>query len=197
MARAVSVMRVLLVLLLWTVSVPVVAQAPTDLTPREQALMRAAFTGKLDAVQSLVSEGVSPNTTDSEQHTPLMWAAFNGHTSVVRYLLDKSAKLDAKDESGRSALMYASSGPHAETVDLFLKKGAEVDVQGTLEGFTALMTAAAEGQMEVVRLLLRHGADPALKDVDGDMAESFARQNGHSAVVDLLKSPPPSEGEKD
>jgi ankyrin repeat protein len=196
MARSVFIMRALLVLLLWTVSVHVMAQA-TGLTRAERALMEAAFTGKLDAVQSLVSEGVSPNTTDSEQHTPLMWAAFNGHTSVVRYLLEKGAKLDAKDESGRSALMYASSGPHAETVELFLKKGAEVDVQGTLEGFTALMTAAAEGQMEVVRLLLRHGADPALKDVDGDTAESFARQNGHTAVVDLLKSPPPSEGEKD
>ena len=43
--------------------------------------------------------------------------------------------------------MYASSGPHAETVELFLKKGAEVNGQGTLEGFTALMTAAAEGQL--------------------------------------------------
>lgn len=30
--------------------------------------------------------------------------------------------------------------------------------------------------------------DAALKDIDGDTAESFARQNGHTAVADLLKA---------
>ena len=76
---------------------------------------------------------------------------------------------------------------------MLLEKGAAVDVQGTLEGFTALMTAAAEGQTEVVRLLLEHGADPGLKDKDGDTAASFARENGHTAVVELLENPPPPE----
>ena len=66
----------------------------------------------------------------------------------------------------------------------------KVNVQGKLEGFTALMTAAAEGQLDVVRLLLAYGADPGLEDKDGDTAASFARQNGHSAVVDLLENPP-------
>ena len=40
------------------------------------------------------------------------------------------------------------------------------------------MTAAAEGQLEVVRLLLEHGANPGLKDKDGDTAESFAQREG-------------------
>jgi len=183
---------VLPILLLSTLFVPAMAQgqAPPDMNPAEQALMQSAFTGKLDAVQALVSGGLSVDTKDSEKHTPLMWAAFNGHTPVVSYLLERGAKVDAKDESGRTALMYASSGPYAETVELLLKKGAEVNVQGTLEGFTALMTAASEGQEKVVRLLLSHGADPTLKDKDGDTAESFAQQKGHSAVAELLKNLP-------
>ena len=84
--------------------------------------MDMAFTGKLDRVRHLVSEGLSVETTDSEKHTPLMWAAFNGHTPVVRYLLEKGAKVGAKDASGRTSLMYASSGPFAETVELLLKR---------------------------------------------------------------------------
>jgi ankyrin repeat protein len=187
-------MRYLLMsaLLLASLIAPIAAQGQSPQAMAEQALLQAAFDGNLAAVQELVSKGISPNTTDAEQHTPLMWAAFNGHTPVVTYLLEKGAKLEARDENGRGALMYASSGPNAEIVELLLNKGADVNVQGTLEGFTALMTAAAEGQVEVVRLLLRHGADAALKDKDGDTAESFARQNGHTAVVDLLKNPPPS-----
>jgi ankyrin repeat protein len=166
------------------------AQAPPSLTPSELALHQAAYAGKLDEVRRLVSEGTSVDATDPESHTPLMWAAFNGHRAVVDLLLEKGAEVDAKDESGRTALLYASSGSFAETVELLLKKGAAVNTQGTLEGFTALMTAAAEGQVKVVRLLLAHGADPALKDADGDTAESFALQKGHSDVVELLRNPP-------
>ena len=177
--------------IVWAVVVPVLAQAPPGMKPDERELLQAAFDGKLEAIRALVSNGISVDATDPEKRTALMWAAFNGHTPVVRYLLEKGATVDAKDENGRTALLYASSGPFAETVELLLKKGAEVNVQGTLEGFTALMTAAAEGQLEVVRLLLSHGADPDLKDVDGDTAESFARQKGHAAVADLLKHPPP------
>jgi ankyrin repeat protein len=53
------------------------------------------------------------------------------------------------------------------------------------------MTAAAEGQVEVVRVLLAYGADPELEDVDGDTAESFAIQNGHLQVVAAFRDPPP------
>ena len=190
--RGLLISAVLLALL----SAPIVAEDQSPQAMAEQALLQAAFNGNLEAVQELVSKGISPNATDSEQHTPLMWAAFNGHTPVIRYLLEKGANIEAKDESGRSALMYASSGPYAETVEFLLDHGAEVNVQGTLEGFTALMTAAAEGQLEVVRLLLGHGADLALKDKDGDTAESFARQKGHTAVVELLKNPPPPAADK-
>jgi ankyrin repeat protein len=84
--------------------------------------------------------------------------------------------------------MYASSGDFADAVELLLQRGADANVQGTLEGFTPLMTAAAEGLVEVVRLLLAAGADRDLEDKDGDTALSFARQNGHAEVVALLES---------
>jgi len=176
-----------LLVLLSTISLSAMAQAPSGLTPAEEALMQSAHDGKLEAVQQLVSKGVSVNTIDSEKRTPLMFAAFNGHTPVVHYLVEAGAKVDARDVNGRTALMYASSGPFAETVELLLKKGAAVNLQGKLEGFTALMTAAAEGQSKVVQVLLGHAADPDLLDVDGDTAESFARQKGHAAVVELLR----------
>lgn len=171
-------------------SLPLASQEPMTLPPSQQALMEAAYLGRLDEVKRLVSAGTSVDFVDSEKRTSLMWAAFNGHTAVIEYLLGAGLQVDAKDANGRTALMYAASGPFAEAVELLLKKGAAVNVQGTLEGFTALMTAASEGQLEVVRLLLEHGSDPALKDQDGDTAASFARQNGHAEVVTLLENPP-------
>jgi len=184
--------HMLLTTLLLAVCAPAVAQAPPALTPAEQALMEFAYTGKLEEVRRLVTEGTAVDAADPDKRTSLMLAAFNGHTSVVAYLLEKGANVDAKDTNGRTALMYASSGPFADTVELLLKKGADVNVQGELEGFTALMTAAAEGQVNVVRLLLLYGADSSVKDEDGDTAESFAQQKGHPAVVELLRDPPPT-----
>lgn len=156
----------------------------------EQALFQAAFQGQLRDVEYLVSRGISADAVDAEKRTALMWASFNGHLPIIRYLLEQGATVDHKDSAGRTALMYAASGPYPETVELLLKKGADPNVQGTLEGFTPLMTAAAEGHVDVVHLLLRHGADAGVKDKDGDTAESFAKEKGHTAVVELLQNPP-------
>ena len=180
--------RITLIALLLALCVPLAAQSPVQLTPEEQALMEAAFTGNLEEVRRLVLDGTRVDVIDEERRTPLMFAAFNGHAPVAEYLLDAGAEIDTKDSSGRTALMYAASGPFVETVGLLLKRGAEVNVQGTLEGFTPLMTAAAEGLTDVVRLLLGAGADRDIKDVDGDTALSFARQNGHAEVLALLES---------
>jgi ankyrin repeat protein len=180
--------RVALFMMVWSLCVPLAAQTPVKLTPEEQALMEAAYTGKLEEVRRLVMDGTPVDVIDAERRTPLMLAGFNGHAAVVEYLLDAGAAIDAKDSSGRTALMFASSGPFAETIGLLLERGAEVNVQGTLEGFTPLMTAAAEGLTDVVRILLAAGADRDIKDEDGDTALSFAQQNGHTEVVALLES---------
>ncbi len=55
-----------------------------------------------------------------------------------------------------------------------------------VEKWTALMNAA-EGQMEVVKLLLQNGADTNLKDIIGDTAESFALNKNHLEVSNFLK----------
>jgi ankyrin repeat protein len=179
--------------LLWAFSAPLVAQTtPADITV-EAVLIEFAFKGDLGTVQKLISAGVPVDSTNEDKSTPLMWSAFNGHTAVAAYLLEKGATVDARDINGRTALLYASSGPFPETVELLLKHGAEIDLQGTTEGFTALMMAAAEGQVDVVRVLLAHGASAAIIDRDGDTAEKFAREKGHDAVLGLLQNPATEE----
>lgn len=175
-----------LVLILFLVCLPLQARPESSPAPEVLATMELALTGNLEGVQSMVAGGVSVNAVDEQQRTPLMWAAFNGHTPVIRYLLEEGAVVDTKDMHGRTALLYAASGPYPETVGFLLARGAEVNVQGTEEGFTALMMAAAEGQMDVVRVLVARGAKVDVMDKDGDTAESFARQNGHSEVAQWL-----------
>lgn len=89
---------------------------------------------------------------------------------------------------GRTALLYASTGPFPETVKLLLDHHADPNKVDNDEHFSPLMHAAAEGQLEVVKILLARGADPELKDIDGETAALFARNNGHTEVAGLIQS---------
>lgn len=182
--------KMLLLALLWALSGPVAAQSAPPQITLEAAFLEMAYNGNLAAVREFVSKGTPVDSTIADNSTALMWAAFNGHTAVAAYLLEQGATVDVKDANGRTALLYASSGPYPDTVGLLLRNGADVNVQGKAEGFTALMMAASEGQMEVARVLLLHGAAVDLIDKDGDTAKKFAREKGHAEMLKLLEGQP-------
>jgi ankyrin repeat protein len=176
------------------VVIPQPASGP--LSSKEKALIQSAYDGKLAEVEVLVAKGVSVNLADKKKRTPLMLAAYNGHTSVVEFLYGKGADINAKDSGGQTALFYTSKRSFNETTEFLLKNGAEVNVQSKKKGITALMIAAALGNVKMVRLLLDNGADPALHDNFGATAEVIAQKKGHTAVVDLLAIPPaPADGQ--
>jgi ankyrin repeat protein len=56
----------------------------------------------------LGSEGIKPDSKDSNGYTPLMWAAGYGHEAVAELLLKKGADVEAKDNNGRTALYGAA-----------------------------------------------------------------------------------------
>ncbi len=153
----------------------------------EEAFRQAAFEGELENVKALLNQGVDCNVADQEGHTALMFAAFNGYSDVVGHLIEIGAVVDQRDMMDRTALLYGATGPFPETVKILLDKGANPNALDSNEHFSPLMHAAAEGHLEVVKLLLKYGADRSLKDIDGDDASSFALQAGHMHVVEYLK----------
>ena len=148
----------------------------------------AALSGDLSQVSMILGAGIKPDTLDNEKRTALMYAAYIGNCEIMKALISKGANVNLTDNNGSTALIMASSGPYAEAVKLLLDNGADPDIADSKEHFTALMYAASEGQMEVVKLLLSRQANPGLKDIDGDDAETFARQNGHPDIASVIKS---------
>lgn len=154
--------------------------------PVNDSIFEAALSGLRPEVIATLDRGVDINAQDEDGRTVLMYASFNGHSELIRDLLLRGAKVNLADVNGRTALMLAASGPFPDAVKLLLDHSADPNMVDKEEHFTALMYAAAEGQLEVVKLLMKFQADPKMKDIDGEDAIAFARNNGHMAVVEYL-----------
>jgi ankyrin repeat protein len=205
---------------LWAFSAPVFAQAseqegtpdvidvteppqfpgsiemPGSLSEQDKNLILSAYTGDLSKIEVMVAKGANVNVQDQKKRTPLIFAATNGHTSAVAFLISQGAEVNAKDSGGRTALLYASKRSFNETAALLLDKGADVNVQSKKKGITALMLAAVWDNVELVQMLLKHGADVQLTDTFGRTARILAQKKGNTAVIDLLPDSPTADSEQ-
>jgi hypothetical protein len=88
-------------------------------------------------------------------------AAGVGRLDVVQRLVDEAAETEQRD-----GFSQACGYGHADVVEFLLGKGMKVDARLSVvgAGHTGLHVAAYAAQVEVVRVLLRHGAPVNVKD---------------------------------
>jgi uncharacterized protein len=151
------------------------------------AFVEAALNGNTAAVSAALDKGMPVDLKDANGNTALMAAAFEGHHETMQVLMDADADVNLRVNNGVTPLM-AACGPYPQAVRLLLENGAEVNATDDIENFTALMYASVEGLSPVVDILLEHGADPSMKDVDGDTAADFARQRDFAALAGKLQA---------
>lgn len=100
------------------------------------------------------------------QFTPLIDAARKGDIASVRNLLSHGA--DPNEPAGNNnwtPLLHAIHTHQIGSVATLLDGGADINRAGG--GTTPLMMAAGYGYGDVVRLLLRRGANPRIADGEG------------------------------
>jgi ankyrin repeat protein len=151
-------------------------------------IMQSALDGEIEIIENALNKGFNANSTDINKRTPLMLAAYNGHNKIVELLLAKGADVNLTDTIHRTALMFASTGSFAPTVTTLLEAGAKPNMVDNEEKWTAAMMASAEGQLEVLKVLVAHGADLKMVDIDGESSLDFAKSKGHTAVYDYIKT---------
>ncbi|MFE1242863.1 ankyrin repeat domain-containing protein [Fictibacillus sp. NPDC058756] len=120
---------------------------------------------------------------------------------IIRYLLDRGLDVNHIDQDGMNALMCAITSSEAQKSNEWMNIvrsliDAKIDLNHKDQlGKTALMHACSHynenNSEELIKLLIERGADPAIKDLDGRTARSYARDLNHSKMMYLLQQNSP------
>jgi ankyrin repeat protein len=136
-----------------------------------------------------LAAGADANAALLSGETPLMGAARRGNLDIVRALLSAKANPNAQEANGgQSALMWAVSQRHSAVVEELVRRGADVHA-GSKTGFTPLMFAAQQDDVESARILISAGANP--NEVRPKSGNSYtpliiASAMGNAKVAELL-----------
>lgn len=133
-------------------------------------LHHAAKIGNLEMVSLLLSTGqVDVNAQDSGGWTPIIWAAEHKHIDVIRMLLTRGADVTLTDNEENICLHWASFTGSAAIAEVLLN--AQCDLHAVnYHGDTPLHIAARESYHDCVLLFLSRGANPELRNKEGDTA---------------------------
>lgn len=152
-------------------------------------LFEAAAAGQTAQVMAFVDAGLENlNAFSPDGFSPLGLAAFFGHQELASELLRLGADVHAVSRNAMQVqpLHSAVAGNHLAIVQALVEAGADVNAaqQG---GFTPLMGAAQNGNAEVTRFLLSHGAGLDTRTSEGRSAWSLAAEENHEEVLKLLR----------
>ena len=154
-------------------------------------LYMAVREGDFEVVELLLKHGADVNSRD----LPLHMAVRRGNFEVVELLLKHGADLHSRDEKGKTPMHLASDNVIAGSSDvaqLLLERGADVNSQDN-DYATPLLIAVHHPDNPTGSFLLDHGADPNVKNDDGDslMHLLFScnwMSNSESDVLSLTRS---------
>ena len=142
----------------------------------ETALMFAARVGDLESAKLLVAAGANVNDADAWGVSATTLAEHSGFGELTRFLLDKGANPNAapngftalheaimrRDESTIASLLDHGADPNTplKTFTPTRRSSDDFHFEPALVGATPYWLAARFTQPNVMRLLVKHGADP-------------------------------------
>ncbi|CAG4945878.1 unnamed protein product [Parnassius apollo] len=141
--------------------------------------------GRLDVMQLLIDHGAMIDVQDFDGHTALHDAALAMQAQALNILLFAGADPEILNESNFTAFHFACYKGCLESVKVLHPFVSNID-QVTASGDSPLMLATMGNCENIVQFLLENGADPHVKDVDGDMALNIALKSGHSSIFKRL-----------
>ncbi|XP_016971908.1 ankyrin-3 [Drosophila rhopaloa] len=156
------------------------ARALNGFTPLHIACKK----NRIKIVELLIKHGANIGATTESGLTPLHVASFMGCMSIVLYLLQHEASPDIPTVRGETPLHLAARANQTDVIRILLRS-AKVDAIAR-EGQTPLHVASRLGNINIIMLILQHGAEINAMTKDNYTALHIAAKEGQYDVVQML-----------
>ena len=161
------------------------ARMEKSLTP----LLTACRGGHISCVELLLD---NPRTDADCKTTgnwdPMHCAASHGHLHVVKLLISRGMSSGLTSPEKWTALHFCSAKSHVDTIRYILEHdnlGHDINAQSS-SGYTALHEAARGGSLDIVKLLIEHGAEIDRKSNENWTPLLMASHSNKGDVVRFL-----------
>ena len=154
-------------------------------------LFYASLWGIVETMTFLITERAQDvNHIGGLYGSPLKAAAAHGFEEAVKLLLDKGADINLNGGQFGTAIQTAAACGQIKVAELLLERNPNVDVQGGWWNETPILAAARISSRrtaeEMVRMLIKAGADVGTADAEGATAMHRFAANGATKVLKVL-----------
>ena len=137
---------------------------------------------RLDNLILLIRSGYDLNWVNVNGDTPLHRAAYKNDPNLVYYLIKSGADINALDNIRQTPLEVAVRYRNNSTANVLLHLHQE---QKTIDN--ALEEAIKDSEVELVEILLQHGANPSFKILEKAKEDVEKGLLEHQKILSLLK----------
>ena len=144
-----------------------------------------------DKVQFLINNSANINVVNQAYCTSVYVAIDNFHEDIAKLLVENGAVLDNRITKSHSPLIASLESADAKMTEYLLQHGALLNVSDMVcipedNGMTPLHLASLWGYVEDIKVMLKYGADPTIKDKKGKTALDYAKEKGYAEIVALF-----------
>ena len=136
--------------------------------------------------RDVLNHGFDINSRNVCGETPLMCAVNSENVDTVAFLLKNHADVNARDDQQSTCLHLAAlNNKSGSIIELLLRRNPDIETMDGI-GLTPLFLAAFNGNDAVVHRLLRFGARPEAKELDGFNALHYVCMQANHAFMSRL-----------
>ena len=146
--------------------------------------------GDIQAVESMLRDGLNPNEPNGDKLLPIVLAIFRGNLRILRLLLNNGASVKVTDRDDRNlfhVLCESNSDYKTKVAMLNVLAAAGLDIKNSdgLKGRNLLHAAIKCGDYEMVRYAIKSGV--SLTDLGYSYRDTHNSRNVYEQPLDMAE----------